>query len=170
MARNKRPPKTPRASAAEIAQRVDFVFKLIRDGASTKQVIDKVKADHPEWKVDARQIQRYIAAANEEFIAASQYVRAFEVGRSLYRLDDLYSKTLKVQDYQRALAANAQRAQITGINAPTQTNVTLHLFNEAGVTIELVTALLDAFKSRGISASEVFNSILAELAQEDVKP
>ncbi len=160
---------TDKSTAAEIEQRVTKVYELLVNGATRRQIIQYANSEKVAWNVSDRTLDTYIADARTLIEAEAATHRAYEFGKALTRVDDIYARSAKVQDYQRALAANDQRNKLLGLYPPQQVQIT-HLFEKAGVTVELVTKLLDALQTRGIAASDVFNSMIAELSKEDVKP
>lgn len=157
---------TEKSTAAEIEQRVNAVFGLLVNGAKRWQIIKFANADKQAWGVGERQIDTYIATATALIVEAAAANRTYELGRAKARLDTIFASTMTLQDYQRALSANDQYNKLLGLYPP-QVHIINHLFEKAGLSVELVTDLLDALQSRGIAASEVFNSMLAELSKED---
>ncbi len=162
-------PRETKANRATYEARVNKVYELLIAGARRYQIWQYVTAD-PKGKelfknVSRRQLDRYIAAANGMFAAESEFHRARELGRAIAALDDLYQRSMKVQDYQRALAARRElNALLSLYEPPAAQTLRLEGFDDAQLRV-----LADALKLHDLAPSDVFNSILAELAEETAK-
>jgi hypothetical protein len=121
------PPKKPappkpfvKASNAEIEARVSTVFSLIVAGCTTAEIV-RYSAEKTTWGVGRRQIEDYIAAATAQFIELSRATRSVELGKALSRLNDLYAKSLRIQDYKACLAMQKEISTLLALHAPAQT-------------------------------------------------
>jgi hypothetical protein len=155
-------PKQTKANDAEKEARVNKVYELLVNGFTRYQILQYVTTK-TEWKIEARQVDNYIKAANALIANEAEYHRAREIGRAISRLNDLYQKCLKVQDYQRALAAQRELNTLLSLYEPPAPQ-TLRVM---GVDDKLLSQLAQAFTKNGISASDVFNAMLAELEAKE---
>jgi hypothetical protein len=99
---------------------VSTVFGLIVAGCSTGEIVRYV-AEKTTWGVARRQIEEYIAAATVQFTELSRASRAAEVGKALARLNDLYGKSMRIQDYKACLAMQKEIGVLLALNAPAAT-------------------------------------------------
>lgn len=142
-------------------RRVTIVYDLLVLGTSRAQILQY--ATNKEWNVRTRQIDNYIKQANDHFVKESQSHREAELGKARRRLEDLYQKTMKVQDYQRALAVQREINALFGLYAPekheliTWEDEIIALLREGKVTSEQVRAEIgnelaeNLFKRTGLS-------------------
>jgi len=75
------------------------VLTMLLNGATRKEI--RAHAEK-EWKVGRAQVDRHIAAAKAAFRKAAAVNRKEEIGKTLRRLEDLYRRNIKVQDYKAA--------------------------------------------------------------------
>jgi hypothetical protein len=155
--------KTGRITKVEMRQRVDTVITLITMGVKRSEII-KYVVEKTLWNVDTRQIDNYIRHANEAFAAQSNIDRQREIGKAIARYEMLFQTAMKVQDYQRALAAESKRCELLGLNAPKE----VRIFED--VNEHQLVEIAKILSKKGISASQVFNAMLAELAGVEDKP
>lgn len=85
------------------AQRVDKVFELLTAGLSRAQIVRFI-ADKTDWAVGERTIDNYIAKATEGFEAIADVDRRVMAGKAIARLDELYARSMRIQDYKVCLA------------------------------------------------------------------
>ncbi len=64
------------------------------------------------------QTVKAIEEASGQIAAAAVWNRDIEAGKSLLRLDDLYERSLRVQDIKTALVAERDRAKLVGLHKP----------------------------------------------------
>jgi hypothetical protein len=152
--------QTPRITAAELDARVNKVFELIVNGFTRYQIMQYASLEKTGWNVTPRQVDTYIAKATALIANEAEYVRPKEFGKAISRLNDLYQKCLKVQDYQRAIAAQRELNALLSLYEPPAER-TLRIL---GVEEKQLAQLITALSNRGIKASDVFNAMLAELA------
>lgn len=102
-----------RALDAVVEKRILDVFKLLLRGASRAEVLQHLAAQED---VDAvRTGDWYIGKANQRFKALAKLDAEKERGRQLSRLEDLYSRLFRIQDYRTALAVLKERNELAGI-------------------------------------------------------
>ena len=112
-----------RATNAEISRRVDQIYTLMLGGASYRDIL--AHCEKHEWPVKKRMIDHYIQRARERFEQAAETKRGQEFGRALDRLEDLYSRNLKIQDYKAALAVVKERLTLLGLYPPAKSEVAI---------------------------------------------
>lgn len=102
-----------RALDAVVEKRILDVFKLLLRGASRAEVLQHLAEQET---VDAvRTGDWYIAKASQRFKALAKIDAEKERGRQLARLEDLYSRLFRIQDYRTALAVLKERNELAGI-------------------------------------------------------
>jgi len=151
-----------RVGAGEYERRVNEVFKRIVGGMPPYELLHYITST---FGVKKRQAKNYIRDANLELAEQAAHHRPGEIGRAIRRLNDLYSATMRVQDYQRALAAQRELNRLLGLYAPEQPKTILL----GDLDPAQVKTLTDALERQGLRASDLFNSILAELDAEREK-
>lgn len=102
-----------RVSKAELDVRVNEVALMILQGLSREKIIEY--GETKNWNVTFSQVDRYIARARKKFEAQAKIKIEFEMGRALSRLDDLYARSMAIQDYKTALQIVKERATLTGL-------------------------------------------------------
>jgi len=80
--------------------------------------------DTDNEKSKERTIDNYIKKVKDTFLNFENEVET-EKGRTLARLDDLYSKMIKIQDYKGALSVIREIREIVGLGAITKTETTI---------------------------------------------
>jgi len=124
-----------KATHAEIEERVTAVYRLVIHGASRDEI---VLYGSEKWSVTTRQIQDYLTAATERFKTLATYVREEELGKTRDRLEFLYGRNVKAQDFKAAHAVLSDAAKLLGLYAPTATKTELTGANGGPVQIERV--------------------------------
>lgn len=109
--------KPLKSTVIEVEARVSTVLSLLVAGCTRREII-RYAAEKTTWGVCERQIENYIAAANRAFEELSKTSRAREIGRALARLDDLYAKSLRIQDYKGCLATQKEINDLLALYAP----------------------------------------------------
>jgi hypothetical protein len=104
------PGKRPQAALVE--KRVLEVFKLLLRGASRAEIWQHLAENGAEPE---RTVDRYIGKATQRFKALAKVDAEKERGRQLARLEDLYSRLFRIQDYRTALAVLKERNELAGI-------------------------------------------------------
>lgn len=106
-----------KATNFESKQRVNLVYKMLLGSVSRAEII---QYGTDTWGIDDRAIDNIIAKANDIFDAQSDVIREKEFTKALAQLNDLYTKSLKVQDYKTCLSVRKEMSALLGLNAPTQ--------------------------------------------------
>ena len=101
-----------RALDATVEKRIGEVYLLLLRGASRADVLRHL-ADN-EGAAE-RTADWYIGKATDRFKAASKVNLEKERGRQLARLEDLYNRLFRIQDYRTALAVAKERSELAGI-------------------------------------------------------
>lgn len=73
-----------------------------------------------QWGVAENTAANYITKAYAQIETITQPRREYEFALMRTRLEDLYAKTSKIQDYYTALRVLKQIADLTGVDAPTK--------------------------------------------------
>lgn len=163
----KRPPKkqTPRITAAEKDARVNKVFELLVNGFTRYQILQYASSSKPpkkDWNVTTRQIDSYISEATAMIAAEAEYLRPKEIGKALTRMNDIYQKSMKVQDYQRAIAAQREINALLSLYEPPATQ-TLRIL---GIEEKQLAQLVELLSKVNQKPSDLFAALIQELATE----
>ncbi len=132
--KGQKPKKSLKTTRAEILQRVADVIRWQVRGAGLQEIIDQSRRPllDPEgnpvidpktgepamgWgvQVSDRTIKRYIQTAKDYWDKYVLEMGHHALGKSLARLDDLYSRSLLIMDFKACLAIQKEINEITGI-------------------------------------------------------
>lgn len=154
-------PKSTKANKATYEARVNKVFEYLIAGMTRYQMLQHIASekskDYELFKdINKRQFDNYIAAANGMFAAEAEYYRGREFGKAKTRLEQIFQSSLKVPDYQRAIAAQRELNLMLGLHAPKILELRA---NDA----DLLNRILDSLREQNVPASEVFTALLAEI-------
>lgn len=117
----------PKYTQVIVYEKTREVYQFMRDGS--KQTKDIVQFFSEKWTKDGffntdtkelskhRTIHNYIRKVKQTFMNFENDIES-EKGRVLARLDDLYSKSVKIQDYKAALAVLRVINEMLGLNEP----------------------------------------------------
>lgn len=98
----------------------DLILSLVATGLSGAEVIEYIEKSK-EWNgADKKTIQTGIKAANKTLKNMAVYQKDFEIGKALFRLNELYKKSLAIQDYKGCLAI---QKEIDGLIVTSDTKV-----------------------------------------------
>ncbi len=113
-----------KSSSAIVDTRVNQIYNLILSGANRGDIIQF--ATDKEWGVTDRAVDLYIQRAREEMAAhAKDYREANQLHDiAINRLNSLYAKSLKIQDYKTALAVQKEMHALFGLYPPTRQEIT----------------------------------------------
>lgn len=103
-----------RATQAEVEYRVNQVYLLIMSGADAREIYKYAEA---QWQISTRQADNYIRKAKDQFEDLADTVRKQELGKALARLNDLYKRNLKINDFKAALAVQKEIDTLLGLHA-----------------------------------------------------
>jgi hypothetical protein len=131
--------KTPeKSSKAVVAQRVDEVIDLLLAGAMARDIVHY--GSEKGWQVGARQVGKYITAANELIAASLEKDREKLLADHLARRRRLFAKADQVGDYSTALRCAQDEAQLCGLYPPKQLQhsgaLDLHTMPPEDMTLE----------------------------------
>lgn len=115
----------PRATKVERERRIEELVELLVAGVPRRGILawaaqQAAQSGGQRWDVSERQIDAYLAAARERLRATATPDRGYALGRSLSRLQLLFSKALAAGNLAVALQAERTLAQLLGLNAPTE--------------------------------------------------
>lgn len=104
-----------KGSNIEVADRVSKVYMLLLNGLKRREIIQYAAKN--EWDLTDRQIDEYIRRATDIFKAAALENMEYARNMSLNRHDDLYFKSMKINDFKTCLAVQKSRDEITGVRS-----------------------------------------------------
>jgi hypothetical protein len=104
-------------TADEMADRLSLISELILRGARRSEIIEWVATNRSEWGIAESTVVKYIRMARESIRKDGQD-RDFgmELGKSLMRLDDLYSKAMAAMEYRTALGVMKEINRLWGFD------------------------------------------------------
>jgi hypothetical protein len=108
----------------QLDERVTQVIELILAGLSTREIVNYTMKDQ-KWDVCERTIHGYIRKARDYFKEGSAVDRKEQIGTALGRMQRLYTKSLKIQDFKTCLAIQKEISALFGLNAPARTDINL---------------------------------------------
>ena len=112
-----------KTSKAELIIRVEAIVSLIIMGLTRKEMLQYISKQAEKedpgwtWNVSERTIDAYMQRARKEIEKISDYKKDYEIGLGLTRLEDLYKRSISIQDYKAALAVQKERHELLGIKA-----------------------------------------------------
>ena len=132
-----------RATAAEIARRIDEVRPLLLECLSLGE-IRTWTVKHTSWgaSVSLSQLKRYLAAAREQIKEAAAIDRTYEVGAAGSRYKPIIAKAGVKGDYRTQLVASKQFCELFALDAPKRAELTCSGALDLGAARELLTGLL----------------------------
>lgn len=158
-------PRETKANHATKEERINKVYELLVIGLNRYRIWQYVTSDEKGKTlfrdVSRRQLDRYIAEANGMLASERDFHREREFARAKARLDNLYERCLKIQDYARCHAVQRELNALMSLYEPPAAQ-TLRF---EGLDPAQLKVFVDALKLHDLVPSDVFNSILAELAQ-----
>lgn len=102
---------------AEHEQRLSQIHALLVNNLSRKDICRYV-SEKTTWGLTERSIDRYIAEATKMIQASAAFSRDLELGKAIARINDLYSRAHRVQDYKTCLAVQRELSELLGLYAP----------------------------------------------------
>jgi len=154
------PPIQEQATQGEIELRVSKVMALIAKGL-TRREIHAYVPQKTDWQVGTRQLDEYIARANEQFKLDSAIDRARERGISQSRFELLYTMAVKVQDVKAATAAEWKRCELLGLPEPKELRII------ESVDTKLLNQLAEMLHKQGRNPNDLLTALLEEIAASD---
>lgn len=109
-----------KATNAECNKRVNTIYKMMLAGADRAEII---QYGAETYELGERAVDDLIFKVNIAFEEASKHIREAEFGKALTRLNNLYARSLKVQDFKTALSVQREINTLLGLNAPIRQDV-----------------------------------------------
>ena len=106
-----------KAAKAEIERRIDEIEQFMVSGLPRGAIVMACSA---RWGISSRQVDSYLSRARERLRSGAAFDRHLEVGRAIARYDTLYAKALADRNWRLAMQVERSRAQLLGLNAPTE--------------------------------------------------
>ena len=103
-----------KSTFVETDSRVSLVYRLLLNGMRRREIFQYI-AEKTEWGVTERTIDNYIAKARDEIAEITENERECAYGMARKRLDDLYFKSMKINDYKTCLAIQKEIGDIEGL-------------------------------------------------------
>jgi len=91
-----------------------LVMELVVTGLDDARIVGVVREQHES--TTAKQAALLIRKARAALTASSSVDRQEELGRSLARLNELYARTMRIQDYKAALAVERERIKLLALD------------------------------------------------------
>ena len=110
-------------SKSEREARITEIYKLLVMRVARHDIL-QFCANKTDWELKERAVDYLIAAATKRFHTEAKYRREIELGRSIATTADILSRTLRVQDYKTALAAQKELNELLGLYAPKRVALT----------------------------------------------
>ena len=134
-----------KATHAEMNKRIKEVAKMLADGATRPEIIQHASG---KWSISERQTDNLIKRANAIFEEESTFVREAEFGKALHRLNTLYAKAMKVQDFRIALSVQREIHALLALPVPEK-----KILEHTGTItheerVNRITSLFDAARDR----------------------
>jgi Zn-dependent M32 family carboxypeptidase len=110
-----------KSTKAEVAARIDTVVTKLLRGVKRAEII---RYASETWNVDERQVQNYITRATKQIEEITQPRKEYEFALVRQRLEELYEDAFAAKNYNAALGALKQVAEMIGLNAPVKSDTT----------------------------------------------
>lgn len=110
---------TSKSTLAEVEKRINKVFDLLVNGATREQIF-QYASEKAQWGVTQRQLDNYIAKANERISSIGKIHRELELGRAIARLHHLYFLSITLQNFSVALGVQKELNKLLSLNPPSQ--------------------------------------------------
>lgn len=104
-----------KATNIQAEQRLNTIYKMLLIGADRADIIQYCAEN---YEIGDRAADNLIEKANALYTEVGLAVREAEFGKALMRLNNLYSRSLKVQDYKTCLSVQREISNLLGLNAP----------------------------------------------------
>ena len=100
----------------EKERRIAEVASWICDGMTRDEIRAYVESDECDWEITGRAIDHYVAEAEELLGREADTDRHVQLGTAIRRLNDLYARALRIQDYKTCLAVEKARISLLGLD------------------------------------------------------
>jgi len=115
--------KKHRCSKHELDMRVREVAKLLIGGASTFYVHEFIR-DKKDWNITGRQVENYLRKARELISDINNRDIEMAISEQCERLDDLYRRSMGLQDFRTCLSITAEKNKLLGLHRPAKHDIT----------------------------------------------
>ena len=142
----------PKATAAEITQRVDAIYELLLQCVGRRGIAQY--AAQQGWAISSRQLDTYIARAKKLLAAQAEHERELELGRARGQLDLLFRKALVAEDRSEARIVLTERIALLGLSPASRHEISGPHGAPLGISIaERAAAFLAGLESQAEAAS-----------------
>ena len=124
----------PKASKAEIEHRVDKVYDLLISRVTYRAIIGY---GAEKWGVKERQMNVYIARANERIKEANKESQEVRLAKAVASYDSLYARQVAAQDFRGARQTLESLTRLQGLAASDTKNLEISLGQKGYVGIDL---------------------------------
>lgn len=107
--------KVTKADKILIEERINTVIKLKMMGLSHQ---DTCRYASEKWNISDRQTERYLEKATTYLHQCAKIDRDEEIGKAIARYNDLYGKSMGIQDYRECRAVQKAINELWGLEAP----------------------------------------------------
>jgi len=97
----------------------DLILSLVGTGLSDAEIFEFMSKQKPPIE-DPKAIKAAIKTAKQSLQNMAEYRKDFEIGKALFRLNELYKKSMAIQDYKGCLAI---QKEINGLLVTSDTRV-----------------------------------------------
>lgn len=104
-----------KADYALSEERTNEIIKLKMLGISYQEIVQHCALN---WRICRRQIDVYLAKATKYFKQCAVLDREAEIGKGMARYQDLYAKSMMIQDYRECRAVQKAINELWGLEAP----------------------------------------------------
>lgn len=111
-----------RSTKIEINAKVAKIYTLILNGLKRRDILQY--ASENSWNLSERMIDEYIRRAMEIHMDQSREDFDYAKAVSLNRHDNLYFRSMAINDFKTALAVQKSRDEITGVKTAYKVEVT----------------------------------------------
>lgn len=111
-----------KATDLEINSRVAKVYSLLLNGQKRRGILHY--ASKNEWGVSDRQVDEYIRRASLILMDQAKENLDYARAMSLNRHDDLYFRSMSINDFKTSLAIQKSRDEISGVRQTGKMEVT----------------------------------------------
>jgi len=128
-----KPERPQKPTQAELSQRVNQIHQLLVAGISRATILQHA-AD--KWGCSERTADDYIARARVRLEKSLSVDRMANLSIALERLTSIFERTMRVQDYQRAIAAQRELNLLLGLYAPAKQDIAVRMtWEDEAVTL-----------------------------------
>jgi hypothetical protein len=82
----------------------DIIISLVGTGLNDEEIYEYMGKSKEWGKITKEEIQKAIKNAKIELCGMASFNKEYETGKAIYRLNELYKKSMAIQDYKSCLA------------------------------------------------------------------